>query len=166
MGAAVAIPAIISGIGTGITAYGQHRASVAARRAGDANARATEEMTQYRLGQQQEIDQEIMGEARAAVGGSAVTPEGSPLAVEAENARRAELNLAAIRRGGELTAAAERRAGLDAARSARLQMYGTILGGALDIGSPLLRRRRSASLLGGGAASELGDWNAGTGGQA
>jgi hypothetical protein len=97
---------------TAVTAYASYQQGQAQQAASEYNAQVAEhqatlarQAAAIREEQQREHDRRLMARARAIYGVSGVSAlEGSPLFVQLDNARQAELNALRLRYGGEVQA--------------------------------------------------------------
>lgn len=134
----------------------KYNASVAEQQAAAARAQADIAANQHRR------RAKLLNSAQqAAIAGSGVTPEGSPLIVMADSAAEAEYDAQLIRYGGEINASqAMSQAALDRmqARSARLGSYFSA-GGSLLMGAGLAGTKFGSSGSGGKTVLSAGDFD-------
>lgn len=132
--------------GTVVSAIGQKKAGTAAQQAAEFNAQRALEESAIREKQIREEARLTQATGRANVGASGIELSGSPLDVLAENARQYELSALIERRGGQLEAEAQRKAGKAAKTVANYGTAGTLLTGGVSAARDIIRLKQTGSL--------------------
>jgi hypothetical protein len=142
------IGATTAAAGTAVSAVGQVKAGNAAKNVGEYNASVDEQNAQNSLAdattseaQQRVRDSHVIAAGRAIAGASGVdVNSGSPLDVQAENQKQAEMNALNIRRSGQTRAQAfiadaqsQRMQGKNAQAASMYGAAGTILTGGANV---------------------------------
>lgn len=138
---------LIAGLGgIAMQTFGGVQAASTAEDVSEFEAKAIETSTEAEEAEERKQTQRILARQRAIGAGAGIDiSSGSPLLIQLDSAREAELSALNVRRRGEVAAAASRYRGQLAART----KGGTILGGAAKAGSLLTQSFAPGSILGG-----------------
>ena len=139
---------VAAAVGTAVTAYGQYQAGQAQERAlnyqaavQERNAQIARQNAEYDAQRQSARLRRAIGSQRAAVLASGIQMEGTALELQQDTVQQAEMDRLAILYGGEINyqnarseAELSRMQGKAAGQAGATAAFGTILGGAANVG--------------------------------
>lgn len=130
MGAAVAIPLVITAATAAYSAYSSVQAGKAQERAADKAEDRAKQAAALRAADTAKQHRRVIASQEARYGASGLTMEGSPLLVQQESIKESKDQLARILEGGEYTSGVYKQAGDEATMAGEANAIQSLLAGS------------------------------------
>ena len=133
MGAAAAIPVVITAAAAAFSAYSSHKAGQAQEKAADKAEDRAKRAAALRAADTAKQHRRVIASQEASYGAAGLTMEGSPLLVQQESLKESKEQLRRIVEGGQYTSDVYKQAGDEAAMAGEAGAIQSLLSGSRSV---------------------------------